>query len=120
MNTRIAGLKIAHVVALSLLLGGCAGFQRGCTSWQARTMGSDWVIVQYDYTMAPKMCWKLNDVSVANEEHSDGIHWYDNNTSAMRHIGGWYNYAQVHNGNYADAAARLGVSISNCGDGVYR
>lgn len=113
--------RIANIIICCALLGGCAGAQRGCTSWQARNLDSDWVIVQYDFKMEPKMCGRLSKVSVANEEHSDGIHWFDNNTNAMRHIGGWYNYTQVlHGGNYSDAAARLGVDATRCGDGLYR
>jgi hypothetical protein len=112
--------RIFRVIVICVALGGCAGVQRSCTSWTARNIGSDWVVVQYDYNMNPKMCWKLSNVSVANEADSDGIHWYDSNTSAMRHIGGWYNYAQVHSMNFADAARRLGVDSAKCEDGVYR
>jgi hypothetical protein len=109
----------AKIVIPCMFVTGCAGFQRGCTSWSARNLGSDWIIVQYDMGMHPKMCWKLHNVSVANEENSDGIHWFDNNTNAMRHIGGWYDYAQVPNGDYADAATRLGVDPNICHDGPY-
>lgn len=65
------------------------------------------------------MCWKLHNVSVVNEKYSDGIYWYDNTTKAMVHIGGWYNYEQVVNGDYAKAARSMNVDADQCHHGVY-
>jgi hypothetical protein len=44
------------ILAILLVLGGCAGIQRSCTSWWAESFASDWIVVQNDYNMIPKRC----------------------------------------------------------------
>lgn len=84
-----------------LLLAGCAGIDRGCSSCVAENFSSDWVIVQYKFDGNPFNCWKLNNVSVTNEQNSDGIYWKDSLTGHLVHISGWYNRVQVENSNFS-------------------
>ena len=74
-----------------LLLGGCASLNRGCSSWRAESFGGDWVVVQFRMDGSAFNCWKLENVSITNEGHSDGIYWKDSATSHLVHISGWYN-----------------------------
>jgi hypothetical protein len=110
--------RIYFVLMLSLL-SGCAGFQRGCSSFWARNAGADWIVAQYGYNGVPFNVWRLQNVSVSNEENSDGIYWKDE-SGHLVHISGWYNRVQVHNGRYEEAAKLLGVDISQINNGKYQ
>lgn len=108
------------IILTCLALGGCAGFQRSCSSWQAENFATDWIVVQNDYTMAPKRCWKLPNTSITNESHSDGIYWLDPKGSHLVHISGWYNRVQVSGQDWSSAARALGIEIDRCGEGIYK
>jgi hypothetical protein len=106
------------LVLLFFSFVGCAGMDRGCASCSAESFGADWVIVQYRNDGKPIACWKLRGSSVSNETHSDGIYWKDQ-ANHLVHISGWYNRVQVANGDYASAAASVGVNADDCTSGVY-
>lgn len=95
------------------LLVGCAGLARDCSAGCASSLGSDWIIAQYNYSGEQIHCWKLNDRSVGNEPSSDGIFWTDNNGHLV-HIGGWYTRVQVVNGNYESAASNNNIDLKGC------
>lgn len=101
-----------------VFLVGCAGWQRDCSSYTAKQLGSDWVVVQYGFDGAPINCWKLDGVGIANEEHSDGIFWQQSGGHLV-HISGWYNRVQVGSGGFASAAKAIGVDIERCTNGKY-
>jgi len=107
------------VIATALVLGGCAGMQRSCTSWSAQQFGSDWIVVQYRFDGTAFNCWKLKNTSVQNEEKSDGIYWLDAELGHLVHISGWYNRVQVNKSNYQEAATLLGIELNRCGSGKY-
>lgn len=96
-----------------ILLVGCAGFARECSSCNAENFGSDWLIAQYNYNGDQIHCWKLVKRSVANEERSDGIYW-TSNAGHLVHIGGWYTRVQVLNGNFASAAIENNIDLQAC------
>ncbi len=104
---------------LVLLLAGCASFNRGCSAFNADSFGADWIVVQYRYDGTAFNCWKLKNVSVANEEGSDDIYWKDTSAGHLVHIGGWYNRNQVSNGDFESAAQLIGVDSAKCGNGKY-
>ena len=104
-------------IILSLILSGCAGFSRSCSSDIAEGFGSDWLVVQYNFEMKPSHCWKLDDTSIANEKGSDGIYW-ETTKGNLVHISGWYNRVQVVNG-WEDAAKDVGVELDKCKGGEY-
>lgn len=112
-------LKFLALIALSSALSGCSGLWRGFSSWQAENFSSDWIIVQNDYEMIPKMCWRLANTSVTNENGTDGIYWLDPHEAHLVHISGWYNRVQVANGDWGGAAERLGVDLNRCRNGRY-
>jgi hypothetical protein len=101
-----------------LLLCGCAGYQRSCASNIAQTFGGDWIVVQYKATGEPINCWKLENTSISNEEHSDGIYWLGPNGHLV-HISGWYNRVQVGGGNFDTASKLVGVDMNFCKNGKY-
>ena len=103
-----------------ITLAGCAGFNRGCSSWSAGTFGSNWIVVQYDYQGDPINCWKLQNTSIANEGNSDGVYWKDSESGHLVHISGWYNRVQVDGGRYEEAAKLLGVELSLITNGKYQ
>jgi hypothetical protein len=106
------------LVVLLLAIGSCTGMQRSCAACNAERFGADWVIVQYRNDGKPLGCWKLRDTSVTNEDHSDGIYWKDG-AGHLVHISGWYNRVQVTGGDYAGAAASIGVAEAECKNGIY-
>lgn len=106
-------------VSLVCVLVSCAGINRGCSSYVAQSFGSDWIVVQYDMNLEPKCAWKLKNVSIANEQQSDGIYWVDSKTGHLIHISGWYNRVQVVNGLYEEAAGLLGIELSKVQNGKY-
>lgn len=114
-----------RIALLCMLLASCAGFQRGCSSCTAQNFGSDWIIVQFGTDGKPFNCWRLEGVSVANEEHSDGIYWQSSDGHLV-HISGFYNRVQVSGTFLSDreerfqaAARKVGVDLSKCKDGAY-
>lgn len=112
-------MKRHIVVFLTLLmLTGCAGMQRGCSSFWATQAGADWIIVQYGFNGDPINCWKLQNVSVSNEQSSDGIYWKEG-SGHLVHISGWYNRIQVDGGRYEEAAKLLGVELPKITNGKY-
>lgn len=111
--------KTALTVVLLLMCVGCAGMQRGCSSFTAEQFGSDWIVVQYKCDGSPINAWKLKNVSITNESNSDGIYWVDDSTGHLVHISGWYNRVQVQGGRYEEAAKLLGVEISKVTNGKY-
>lgn len=108
------------VFLMVLTLTGCAGFYRGCASFNAGAFGSNWIVVQYDYKGDPINCWKLENTSIANEDGSDGVYWKDSSSGHLVHISGWYNRVQVEGGRYDEAAKLLGVELSKIANGKYR
>ena len=98
---------------------GCAGMQRGCSSFGAENFGSDWIVVQYGYNGDPINCWKLENVAITNESGSDGIYWKESASGHLVHISGWYNRVQVKDGRFEEAAKLLGVELAKIGDGKY-
>ncbi len=95
------------------LLSGCAGFERGCYSAGAGAFGADWVIVQMDDRGIPYRCWTLENVSVSNEEHSDGIYWLSPDGHLV-HISGHYNRVQVDGSRWNEAYRELGLTRELC------
>ncbi|MBI2043987.1 hypothetical protein HYT24_01335 [Candidatus Pacearchaeota archaeon] len=105
------------LAAAFLLLGGCAGLERSCSTFNAEEFGADWIIAQYDTNGKPYNCWKLDDVSVKDEQ-GGGIHWLDQDGHLV-HIGGWYNRVQVERKAFDQAARLVGVELSKCVNGKY-
>jgi hypothetical protein len=99
--------------AITLLLFGCAGTQRGCASGCASELGADWVIVQMDLNGRPFRCWALAGVSVGNESASDGIYWQERSGNLL-HISGHYNRVQVTGGDWNAAYRELGLTQATC------
>lgn len=97
-----------------LVMTGCAGVQRECSSFWASNVGADWVIVQYNYEGKPILCWKLDDVAITNEPHSDGIFWKDARTGHLIHLSGWYNRVQIIGKKFAEAQALLSFDMDIC------
>lgn len=112
-------MKKIFTVLMSLMMAGCAGMQRGCSSFNAENFGSDWIVVQQNSLGVPMYCWKLPNTSVSNESQTDGIYWLDANTGHLVHISGWYDRVQVSRQNWAGAAKLLGVDTNKCEDGKY-
>lgn len=107
-------MKIKLITVLSgLLVLGCAGWSRSCSSGMAESFGADWVVVQYDLAGRPFRCWKLNGASITNEEHSDGVYWVGNGGNLV-HISGMYNRIQVENNQWNSAFNEVGLSEEQC------
>lgn len=109
--------KIAYAL-MGIFMVGCAGTQRKCSSSCATSLGADWIIVQYRNSGEPLNCWKLNNVSVANEEQSDGVYWQDSKGHLV-HVSGWYNRVQVESKDWKGAADSLGIDLESCTNGKY-
>lgn len=101
--------KYAKIALSCLLLAGCAGQQRSCQAKYAETYGADWIITQDRADGTVARCWIVRGQSVANEEHTDGIHWIDPTTGHLIHISGWYNRVMVTNQQWAQAGQLVGV-----------
>lgn len=102
--------------AMALLsLAGCGpGYERRQAVANAESYGADWIVTQDRSDLTVGRCWLLHDVSVANEEHSDGIHWMDSQGHLL-HLSGWYNRIMVVKGDWSESAKQLGVTdISKC------
>lgn len=108
------------IFLMLLMLAGCAGMQRSCSSFWAENAGADWVVVvvQYAANGDPFNCWKLQNVSITNEPHSDGIYWKEG-SGHLVHISGWYDRVQVSGGRYDEAAKLLGVELAKITNGKY-
>ena len=106
------------VVALVALVG-CAGTARNCASCSANRFGADWIVVQYRVDGTPFLCWRLDGVSIDNEQNSDGIYWLDSKTGNLVHISGAYSRVQVSSSRWEEAAAHLGVVLAKCSNGAY-
>lgn len=102
----------------AMFLVGCAGVERDCSSWNAGAYGADWLIVQYRFDGTPVNCWQLHDVSVSNEQASDGIYWTGGGGHLV-HISGWYNRVQVAGGDFPGASKVVGINLAACGGGKY-
>jgi len=98
---------------LFLLLTGCAGMERDCSSMGASSFGADWVITQMDTRGRPFRCWALRNTSVTNEPQSDGIYWQSPDGQLV-HISGNYNRVQVVSGHWAAAYRELGLTRGSC------
>lgn len=102
-----------------IVLAGCAGLGRECSSCNAENFGSDWIIVQQRQTDGRVYnCWLLRDTSVANEGASDGIYWKSMDGHLV-HIAGQYSRVQVENGKFKDAAKLVGIDAELCRSGAY-
>lgn len=99
--------------SLFLLLMGCAGMERECSSMSASNFGADWVITQMDTRGRPFRCWALRNTSITNERQSDGIYWQEPGGQLV-HISGGYNRVQVVNSNWTAAYAELGLTRATC------
>lgn len=108
--------SILVLSALTLLAGCGKGYDRQMAVSNAEQYGADWIIAQDSSDGRVYRCWKLHNVSVANEEHSDGIHWLDNSNHIV-HISGWYNRISVSNNNWDDAAKQIDVDLTKCHEG---
>jgi hypothetical protein len=111
-------MKLKTFWMVGLMLAGCAGFERGCSSTMAGSFGADWIVVQFDTAGHPFNCWVLQNTSISNEDHSDGIYWLEPSGNLV-HLSGWYNRVQVSNGAWVKAAKSLGVDKDACRDGKY-
>ena len=74
--------------------------------------------MQYGANGDPINCWKLMNVSITNEQSSDGIYWKEG-SGHLVHISGWYNRVQVNGGRYEEAAKLLGVELPKITNGKY-
>jgi|SRR3989344_6731765 len=110
----------ATKTAIAVALVGCAGMEKDCSSCNAESFGSDWLVVQYKYDGDPMNCWKLQNTSIGNESHSDGIFWKDGKTRNLVHISGWYNRVQVESGQWKEAADAVGIDLEHCVNGKYK
>lgn len=115
---RIMKCRVVVFLALTMFMG-CAGMQRGCSSFWATQAGADWIVVQYNAGGDPINCWKLQSVSITNEANSDGVYWREG-SGHLIHISGWYNRVQVSDGRYEEAAKLLGVELSRITNGKYK
>lgn len=105
-------------ILMLLTLTGCAGMQRSCSSFWATQAGADWIVVQYGFNGDPINCWKLTNVSISNEQGSDGIYWKEG-SGHLVHISGWYNRVQVNGGRFEEASRLLGVELPKITNGRY-
>jgi hypothetical protein len=104
-----------HLLFLCLWIVGCAGLGRSCSSCWAGAVGADWLVVQVkSFDGVPYRCWELTDVSVVNEQQSDGVYWKDRITGNLVHIAGQYNRVQVVGGNWDHAYSQVGITKEGC------
>ena len=103
----------SKTVLFALLIVGCAGMERDCSSCNASSFGSDWVVVQLDLNGRPFRCWALRGTSITNETNSDGIYWQSPEGNLI-HISGLYNRVQVVGRNWEAAYRELGLTEGSC------
>ena len=106
-------MRLFRFVLLALVLGGCAGMQRSCSSCTAGALGADWVVVKTTMDGKPFRCWKLEGVSVSNEAQSDGVYWQSGNGHLV-HIAGTYDRVQVEKGGWKSAFTEVGLTEEQC------
>jgi hypothetical protein len=106
--------RAVWTVVTLLVIGGCAGIERECSSIWASNVGADWIVVQYKMDGTPIFCWRLVDVAIRNEDRSDGIMWKDSRTGHLIHLSGWYNRVQVDKGAFESAAQLIGADAAKC------
>ena len=106
-------MRRLQVALLLLLLCGCAGISRKCSSCCAGAVGADWIVVQMDGFGRVMRCWELHDVSIANEESSDGIYW-ESADGHLVHISGFYNRVQVEHSGWDQAYREMGINKKIC------
>lgn len=106
-------LSVRRFAMWAVLLVGCAGTARSCTSCTAESFGADWIVVQMDMSGRPFRCWELRNTSIANEVQSDGIYWAGSQGNLI-HISGLYNRVQVLNGQWEAAYREVGVTAATC------
>lgn len=99
-------------LAVFVVMVGCAGIERDCSSCWAESVGSNWIIVQMNVDGNPFRCWKLTNVSVNNEPNSDGIVWLSGDGHLV-HLSGFYNRVQVE-GDWDTAFAEIGLTEATC------
>jgi hypothetical protein len=116
---KVTNMVLASLMVLGFITVGCAGMSRDVSSWLAREVGADWIVVQYRWDGIPMNCWRLTGVGISNEPQSDGIFWKDSSTGHLVHIAGWYNRVQVTSGDFVSAAHLTGVDSEACGNGTY-
>lgn len=73
----------------------------------------NWVVVQYKIDGTPLHCWKLKNIAISSEGHSDGIYWKADNGNLV-HVSANYNRVQVSGGNFTAAEIDLGVTDEQC------
>jgi hypothetical protein len=113
-------MRVVRLWPALLLLAGCAGIERDCSSWWASDVGgADWIVVQYRFDGEPINCWQLRDTGITNESHADGIFWRAESEHLV-HISGWYDRVQVDRHDYASAAKQVGIDLARCEGGRYR
>jgi hypothetical protein len=105
--------RLGYIVLMALVVSGCAGMQRECSSSCASQVGADWVVVQTTQDGKPFRCWELRDVSVANEPNSDGIYWQSPDGHLV-HIANHYVRVQVEHGKYESALSEIGMTRAQC------
>ena len=106
--------KIRALYLSVLMLAGCAGLERGCSSMCAEEFGSDWIIVELTEAGGkPYRCWELRDVSITSEAGSDGIYWLTE-VGNLIHVSGSYDYIQVEHNAWDEAFEELNLTREAC------
>jgi len=101
-----------------VFLCGCAGLARDCSSCNAESFGSQWIIVQYGFDGTPINCWQEMNAAVSNESGTDGIYW--KHGPHLVHISGFYSRVQVANNDFSSAANAIGIDLARCSGGIYK
>jgi hypothetical protein len=115
INTK--SVVITFIIILIIMVLGYFGrtsVSRGCSNFSAKYTGADWIIVKTDLEGKPFRCWELRNVSIVNEENSDGIYWKDSSTGNLIHISGFYDRVQVSNNNWDKAFRTLNLTRNTC------
>lgn len=110
---RVRNSLFLIVILFGVVLQSCAGWEKGCSSGCASSLGADWIIVQYTMSGEPFRCWALENVSVDNEAQSDGIYWLTP-TRNLVHISGTYNRVQVVGNRWDEGYAEVGLTEAGC------
>lgn len=82
---------------------------------------TDYVIVQYE-GIAITNCWTLRGINVNYTQGTNGaqLWWNDSkHSNTIISVTGNFNYAEVGDGDFADAYTSLGVDGSECTNGRY-
>jgi len=108
--------KFASMMLIGLFMMSCVGVKRGCSSCLAEATGANWVVVELtEATGTPYRCWQLVNVSISNEDRSDGIYWQDRDSGNLIHISSSYDYVQVKNDKWDLALAEVNMTVESCG-----